>query len=361
METVHRHVSDLQYSIASMDDLFNPLLTPISFLMTFRLGRAAVRFWDARQASGKMVEICRSNMATVSVGLMSPIRLRRKQQQTQKIMQQPQKRQPMTDRSEDGNETNEVEHLKKTDNTHNYAQNDELALSLLCEYTRWLTTFPIAVKHFLRPQERRGWDKDTYYRKRRYEIGALLSDENAQHVLMEYEDEKGRPVIGRNEDEGVVRVRDGPLVVLNRMHELAYDIAYFDHVSGCDKGGNHHIPSPQGQAAFYQQINEQINILYGAYGAMERIKGTPLPFVYAIHLRTFLLLYLFLWNMTSVANYGWISLPCLFAFNWSLLGIEAAAVECERPFDWNRNHLTLGRFAAVVAKNAGQAIKEVRW
>ena len=98
---------------------------------------------------------------------------------------------------------------------------------------------------------------------------------------------------------------------------------------------------------------------------MERIKLTPLPFAYAIHLRTFLLLYLFLWNMASVANLGWVALPFLFLLNWALLGIEAAAVECEKPFQYNPNHLTLGKVSVVIARNIGQCLRELarylRW
>jgi predicted membrane chloride channel (bestrophin family) len=50
----------------------------------------------------------------------------------------------------------------------------------------------------------------------------------------------------------------------------------------------------------------QINIFFGAYGAMEWIKGTPLPFAYVAHLRSFLLIYLFLMNMIEVAKYEWV-------------------------------------------------------
>lgn len=32
----------------------------------------------------------------------------------------------------------------------------EDAMALLCEYARWLTVFPISVKHFLRPAKRPG-------------------------------------------------------------------------------------------------------------------------------------------------------------------------------------------------------------
>jgi len=166
---------------------------------------------------------------------------------------------------------------------------------------------------------------------------------------MAYDDKDGKPTF----DASATHARIPPLVVLNRMHLLAYDIAYFP-----SNGSAVSLPTPQGQSMLYQQITSQIDILTGTFGAMERIKGTPLPFAYAIHLRTFLLLYLFLWNCCSVAQYDWIALPFLFLFNWCILGIEAAAVECERPFDYNPNHLTLGRIAVMIAKNIGQALKE---
>ena len=146
--------------------------------------------------------------------------------------------------------------------------------------------------------------------------------------------------------------------VLNRLHELSYDIAHHDYDE--DNKGSFN-PTPQQRAAFFQQLNNQINILCASFGTMERIKNTPLPFVYVIHLRSILLLYLFLWNMTSIASIGWVALPALFAFNLSMLGIEAASVECERPFDWNSNHLTMGKFCILIARNIAQAMKEIRY
>ena len=35
-------------AITPLEDLITPLLTPVSFLLVFRLGRAAVRYWDTR-------------------------------------------------------------------------------------------------------------------------------------------------------------------------------------------------------------------------------------------------------------------------------------------------------------------------
>ena len=282
------------------------------------------------------MEMCRCNIATVSVGVMSPIRLRKKRMIKQKLQDE-----------QDQKTTQQCELDKQT-------ESDEKALELLFEYARWLAVFPIAVKHFLRDPATYQWGREVSYKKRRYEIGPLLSDEDAILVIKEYDDKDGLPT----SDSTATRARDNPLVVLNRLHELAYDIAYFAYYTN-DGASFSFTPTPQGQALLYQQVMDQINIMFGAYGAMERIKGTPLPYVYAIHLRTFLLVYLFLWNMSSVAKYGWLSLPFLSLLNWALLGIEAASVECERPFDYNPNHLTLGKVCVVVARNIGQALKEI--
>ncbi|EJK65438.1 hypothetical protein THAOC_13699, partial [Thalassiosira oceanica] len=45
--------------------------------------------------------------------------------------------------------------------------------------------------------------------------------------------------------------------------------------------------------------------------------------------------------------------------NWALLGVEACAVECEKPFGISRNHLLLGKMGKIVATNIGQALKEL--
>ena len=39
-------VTDVREYLVSMEKLIGPLITPISFLLVFRLGRSAVRFWD---------------------------------------------------------------------------------------------------------------------------------------------------------------------------------------------------------------------------------------------------------------------------------------------------------------------------
>eukprot|EP00571_Detonula_confervacea_P001941 CAMPEP_0172321382 /NCGR_PEP_ID=MMETSP1058-20130122/43206_1 /TAXON_ID=83371 /ORGANISM="Detonula confervacea, Strain CCMP 353" /LENGTH=406 /DNA_ID=CAMNT_0013036875 /DNA_START=61 /DNA_END=1281 /DNA_ORIENTATION=- len=280
----------------SLDGLIAPLLTPVSFLLVFRLGRAAVRFWDSRAAFGKLVEICRVIMSTAAVSCK-----------------------------------------------HNHRQD-------LCnEFARWICAFPIATKNFLRPNLPCSRDG----RSRRREIGPLLSEKEAQDMLT--------PVNGGGSMEFIA-----PIHVLDRIRELSYVLSFGDGRSS-SSDVDQKVPAPSATAilqtqkgvALYRQLNGQVDTLCGAWGAMERIAATPLPFVYVVHLRTFLLLYLFLWNLQGIGSNGWKSIPALLAASWALLGIEAAAVECERPYQLHSNHLPLGKMCVVVAKNVAQTVKTV--
>lgn len=69
------------------------------------------------------------------------------------------------------------------------------------------------------------------------------------------------------------------------------------------------------------------------------------------------MLYLFLWHTEAIASEGWIALVPLLLASWGLLGIEAASVECERPFHWHSNHLALGKACLVVARNVAQTME----
>jgi len=69
--------------VAGLSELIGPytalsgsLLTPVSFLLVFRIGRAAARFWDARAALGAIIEKCRSAASTSALTYASTPELR---------------------------------------------------------------------------------------------------------------------------------------------------------------------------------------------------------------------------------------------------------------------------------------------
>ena len=90
---------------------------------------------------------------------------------------------------------------------------------------------------------------------------------------------------------------------------------------------------------------------------MERINNTPLPFVYVAHLRLFLVLYLSAMPLVFITQWRWGSIPATFLVSFALMGIEAAAIECERPFLRNPNHFPMEAFCVVVDSNIRQTLE----
>ena len=48
----------LRDTVSAWGQLIDPLLVPMSFLMVFRLTRAAIRFWDSRYDLVSMYHLC---------------------------------------------------------------------------------------------------------------------------------------------------------------------------------------------------------------------------------------------------------------------------------------------------------------
>ena len=80
------------------------------------------------------------------------------------------------------------------------------------------------------------------------------------------------------------------------------------------------------------RFEEQLNSLIRFCGGMERIKATPLPIVYVSHLRTFLLINLMLFPWVFGPSWGWSTIPIVAVSAFAWIGIDAAAVEVESPF-----------------------------
>lgn len=267
---VFRFGEPVRVAMFALDDFFVPMLPAVSFLLVFRLGRAGVRYWDARAAMGKLVEVCRVLSSTAIVSCANHPTL-----------------------GED--------------------------------FARWTCVFPIAVKNFLRAGEKPNVSPDERRRQKRVETGMLLSDTEHNEIF---------------NPDGYA-----PIAVLNRLRQLALQ-ASLELELECQIRGS-----------LFLQLNGHLDTLTGAWGAMERINGTPLPYAYVVHLRTFLMLYLLLWTLHEVAAHGEGGIPLCIAVSWALLGIEAAAVECERPFHWDANHLKLGSMCIVVARNVAQTLR----
>ena len=118
-------------------------------------------------------------------------------------------------------------------------------------------------------------------------------------------------------------------------------------------------------AQLYASLLHSAKGLGQPLGGCERIQGTPLPFAYVAHLRTFLLIALCGVPVVYGCKWQWATMVLAPLVAFALLGIEAASVECERPFHAapSKNHHDVERFAELISTEVGdmlgrQAAKE---
>lgn len=110
-------------------------------------------------------------------------------------------------------------------------------------------------------------------------------------------------------------------------------------------------PSDGPSGHMYRMLLDSIRGMGVPLGGCERIQGTPLPFVYVAHLRSFLLVVLCAVPVVYGCEWRWATLPLSLGISFGLLGIEAASVECERPFSPmpSKNHHDVERFAELIS------------
>ena len=100
-------------------------------------------------------------------------------------------------------------------------------------------------------------------------------------------------------------------------------------------------------AALDQNIQQLIDYL----GGCERIRKTPMPFAYAVHLRRALVVYCFTLPFAMVEAFGWITVAGVLALAYTFFGIEEIGVEIEGPFGHDDNDLPLEDICETIHKN----------
>jgi len=93
-----------------------------------------------------------------------------------------------------------------------------------------------------------------------------------------------------------------------------------------------------------------LTTLIDALGALERIRKTPIPLSYSLHLRFIMLFWMFLYPFNLVVYYGFFTIPLAFLVDYVILGIETMSCEIEEPFGYDKNDLDLCKFCKVLQK-----------
>ncbi|WZO99771.1 bestrophin family protein [Isosphaeraceae bacterium EP7] len=98
-------------------------------------------------------------------------------------------------------------------------------------------------------------------------------------------------------------------------------------------------------------LEQNVQRLIDLIGGCERIRSTPLPFVYVVHLRRALILYCYTLPLALVDTYGWLTVPATLLLAYTFFGIEEIGVEIEDPFGFDCNDLPLDQICAKIEAN----------
>ncbi|KAJ3128898.1 hypothetical protein HK098_003225 [Nowakowskiella sp. JEL0407] len=87
-----------------------------------------------------------------------------------------------------------------------------------------------------------------------------------------------------------------------------------------------------------------INSLTDVVSSLERIRSSPIPKAYSVHMKQILLLYLLALPFQLAKDLIWATIPVVMFTTFALLGIEFISAEIENPFGQDANDLPVTLF-----------------
>ncbi|KAI8850773.1 Bestrophin, RFP-TM, chloride channel-domain-containing protein [Chytridium lagenaria] len=109
----------------------------------------------------------------------------------------------------------------------------------------------------------------------------------------------------------------------------------------------------QGQTAFFTALTGLMDNLTN----LERIRTSPIPLIYNIHLKVVVLIYLLALPFQLVNALNYFTIPVVAIASFILIGIEFIAVEIENPFGEDANDLPIDEFIGQVRQEMQQVIE----
>lgn len=98
-------------------------------------------------------------------------------------------------------------------------------------------------------------------------------------------------------------------------------------------------------------MDRNINALVDHLGGCERIRNTPLPFAYVVHLRRAMVIYCLSLPFALVESFGWTTIIDTLFLSYVFFGIEEIGVEIEGPFGTDDNDLPLEVICETIKRN----------
>ncbi|MCB1190958.1 MAG: hypothetical protein H7A23_25850 [Leptospiraceae bacterium] len=105
----------------------------------------------------------------------------------------------------------------------------------------------------------------------------------------------------------------------------------------------------------HKLLHEERLLLINYIGMCERILKTPLPFVYAVKLSRFILIFLLLLPFGLIPKVLWLTPFVTMVVAYALLSLDQIGKELQNPFSFsNLSHLPLDDICATIEKNVDE-------
>lgn len=104
-------------------------------------------------------------------------------------------------------------------------------------------------------------------------------------------------------------------------------------------------------------MDANITQLVDFWGGAERIMKTPIPFAYAQHIKSFLLLFCFTAPFAMVEQMRWYTPIASAVLSFGMFGIEEIGIEIEDPFGYDPNDLPLDLIGERLAEDTADMLK----
>jgi ion channel-forming bestrophin family protein len=133
-------------------------------------------------------------------------------------------------------------------------------------------------------------------------------------------------LLSEQELEALKSATHMPLFVASKIATLVQQARFSHHIDGFS----------------FAELEGQRNLLIDHIGACERVLKTPMPLVYAIKTRRFILIFLLLLPFSLIGNLGFSAVFVFFLVAYPLLSLDRIGIELQNPFDTkNLSHLPL--------------------
>lgn len=104
-------------------------------------------------------------------------------------------------------------------------------------------------------------------------------------------------------------------------------------------------------------FQQNLDIFTDITGACERIKRTPIPYIYSLFIKKFIFIYTITMPFGFVNDFAYLTIPMVIFVFYAMASLEVIAEEIEDPFGRDANDLPTDDLVVNIRKHVGEILK----